>query len=196
MAGREVLQAVIIDQMNYPGILHTVIKFNETSINLILRQHWNGNGAILTIFFCHRMLITVCINGNIVISINLGTVSNMFGSSIKTVQNGTCFTITFVVDRYRIQVIMNLIINIRNEDIVIIMPAILATNNSGPSTDSRCWVRHVFVQISLDIEWVRVAPFKMGTRSHDQVLKHWGWDKLAGISQTTFSNAFSWMKIH
>ena len=28
------------------------------------------------------------------------------------------------------------------------------------------------------------------------VLTHWGRDKMADISQTTFSNAFSWMKIH
>ena len=27
-------------------------------------------------------------------------------------------------------------------------------------------------------------------------LTHWGWDKMAAISQTTFSNAFSWMKMH
>ena len=26
-------------------------------------------------------------------------------------------------------------------------------------------------------------------------LTHWGWDKMADISQTTFSNAFSWMKM-
>ena len=28
-----------------------------------------------------------------------------------------------------------------------------------------------------------------------QVLTHWGRDKMAAISQTTFSNAFSWMKM-
>ena len=27
-------------------------------------------------------------------------------------------------------------------------------------------------------------------------LTHWGRDKMAAISQTTFSNAFSWMKVH
>ena len=26
-------------------------------------------------------------------------------------------------------------------------------------------------------------------------LAHWGWDKIDAISQTTFSNAFSWMKM-
>ena len=29
----------------------------------------------------------------------------------------------------------------------------------------------------------------------DPVLTHWGWDKMATISQTTLPNAFSWMKI-
>ena len=28
------------------------------------------------------------------------------------------------------------------------------------------------------------------------VLTHWGWDKMAVIFQTTFSNAFSWMKMN
>ena len=28
------------------------------------------------------------------------------------------------------------------------------------------------------------------------LLTHWGRDKMAAISQTTFSNAFSWMKMH
>ena len=28
------------------------------------------------------------------------------------------------------------------------------------------------------------------------VLTHWGWDKMAAISQTAFSSAFSWMKIY
>ena len=27
-------------------------------------------------------------------------------------------------------------------------------------------------------------------------LTHWGWDKMIAILQTTFSNAFSWMKMH
>ena len=28
------------------------------------------------------------------------------------------------------------------------------------------------------------------------LLTHWGWDKMDAISQTTFSNAFSWMKMY
>ena len=35
----------------------------------------------------------------------------------------------------------------------------------------------------------------MASLSHNE-LTHWGWDKIAAISQTTFSNAFSWMKMH
>ena len=27
-------------------------------------------------------------------------------------------------------------------------------------------------------------------------LTHWGWDKMAAISQTIFSNAFSWMEMY
>ena len=30
---------------------------------------------------------------------------------------------------------------------------------------------------------------------HHLVLTHWGWDKMATIFQTIFSNAFSWMKM-
>ena len=29
-----------------------------------------------------------------------------------------------------------------------------------------------------------------------ELLKHWGRDKMAAIAQTTFSNAFSWMKMY
>ena len=29
-----------------------------------------------------------------------------------------------------------------------------------------------------------------------RLLTHWGWDKRAAILQTTFSNAFSWMKMY
>ena len=32
------------------------------------------------------------------------------------------------------------------------------------------------------------------TKGHNE-LTHWGWDKMAAFSQTTLSNAFSWMKI-
>ena len=38
-----------------------------------------------------------------------------------------------------------------------------------------------------------------GTRSYgtgEKGLTHWGWDKMDTISQTTFSNAFSWMKMY
>ena len=32
--------------------------------------------------------------------------------------------------------------------------------------------------------------------SHHRALRHWGWDKMAAIMQTTFSNLFSWMKMY
>ena len=34
-----------------------------------------------------------------------------------------------------------------------------------------------------------------GVRTSADMLPHWGWDKMADIFQTTFSNAFSWMKM-
>ena len=34
-----------------------------------------------------------------------------------------------------------------------------------------------------------------GTKSSWALLTHWGWDKMAIISQKTISNAFSWMKM-
>ena len=33
-------------------------------------------------------------------------------------------------------------------------------------------------------------------RASCKCLTHWGWDKMADIPQTTFSNAFSWMKMY
>ena len=46
--------------------------------------------------------------------------------------------------------------------------------------------------------WVtthRNTPTPYAARSLDAVLTHWGRDKMAAVSQTTFSNAFSWMKM-
>ena len=36
--------------------------------------------------------------------------------------------------------------------------------------------------------WWKIFSFNL--------LTHWGWDKMAAIFQTTFSNAFSWMKMY
>ena len=38
-------------------------------------------------------------------------------------------------------------------------------------------------------------PGWIGNEQHPLVLTHWGPDKMAAISQTTFSSAFSWMKM-
>ena len=45
-------------------------------------------------------------------------------------------------------------------------------------------------------ERMRKVRMVMGMRMDDRqyILTHWGQDKMAAISQTTFSNAFSWMK--
>ena len=39
-------------------------------------------------------------------------------------------------------------------------------------------------------QWV--TPYYQATMNE---LTHWGWDKMAAVSQTTLSNAFSWMKM-
>ena len=58
-----------------------------------------------------------------------------------------------------------------------------------------------WVQVSPTISyyWFHLVPYKC----HIVVLRHWVWDKLADISQTAFSNAFSlvkkhqfWLKVH
>ena len=48
------------------------------------------------------------------------------------------------------------------------------------------------LNMSLKITNLRLQPHIPGTNE----LTHWGRDKMAAIFQTTFSNAFSWMKIH
>ena len=57
--------------------------------------------------------------------------------------------------------------------------------------------------LSTDIFWVASLAMDMnftGTLSSNEMqchdLTHWGRDKMAAIFQTTFSNAFSWMKMH
>ena len=57
-----------------------------------------------------------------------------------------------------------------------------------------------------DIEWGIYAYVKKTTTGSDNsllpvrhqaiILTHWGQDKMAAISQTAFSNAFSWMKMY
>ena len=43
---------------------------------------------------------------------------------------------------------------------------------------------------------VAIPPFQYFTTCNKQFLTHWGRDKMATIFQTTFSNAFSWKKMH
>ena len=56
--------------------------------------------------------------------------------------------------------------------------------------------------------WVPVLPTSLNHNAMDDgdnevsnpnlqdILSHWGWDKMAAISLTTFSNAFSWIKMY
>ena len=46
---------------------------------------------------------------------------------------------------------------------------------------------HNFVVLCFAVVIITMSPL---------LLTHWGWDKMAAISQTTFSTAFSWMKIY
>ena len=39
-------------------------------------------------------------------------------------------------------------------------------------------------------------PLWRHSNGHGWYLTHWGWDKMAAISQTTLSNAFSWKKMY
>ena len=40
-----------------------------------------------------------------------------------------------------------------------------------------------------------IGPFFISGSQMPVTLTHWDWDKMAPISQKTFSNAFSWMKM-
>ena len=51
----------------------------------------------------------------------------------------------------------------------------------GCSLHVACWSEKLF-----PIQWFGLLP---------KPLKHWGWYKMAAVSQTTLSSAFSWMKI-
>ena len=42
-------------------------------------------------------------------------------------------------------------------------------------------------------KWTELTFYHL-TQQYCMPLAHWGWDKMCAISQTMFSNAFSWMK--
>ena len=44
--------------------------------------------------------------------------------------------------------------------------------------------------------WIMACYLFGATLLSKTMLTHWGWDKMAAIFQTTFSNGFSWMKMH
>ena len=51
--------------------------------------------------------------------------------------------------------------------------------------------KKIYMKMYLKMLSVKWQPFCLSLN----VLTHWGWDKMAAIFQTTFWNAFSWMKI-
>ena len=60
-----------------------------------------------------------------------------------------------------------------------------------------------FVPEGCNSQWVITGPDsslvsnrQQAISSTNEELTHWGWDKMANISQTTFWNACSWMKIY
>ena len=52
------------------------------------------------------------------------------------------------------------------------------------------WLEHVIYWSRVFMHWTVICTQPM------VALTHWGWDKMATIFQTTFSNAFSWMKMY
>ena len=66
---------------------------------------------------------------------------------------------------------------------------------------NQCWpnINEIFWNSFKDTVYLKTAPklclkFSHLNHSHNE-LTHWGRDKMAAISQTTLSNAFSWMKM-
>ena len=47
-----------------------------------------------------------------------------------------------------------------------------------------------------EVDWYQTTPQNNIAQSCACFLTHWGWDKIAAIFQTTFSNEFSWMKVY
>ena len=74
-----------------------------------------------------------------------------------------------------------------------------------PSTKETPVLKHlIFILICLLMHCISTAKWKTGfssvltmeiRQSHVEPLTHWGRDKMTAVYQTTFSNAFSWMKI-
>ena len=63
--------------------------------------------------------------------------------------------------------------------------AFLRGIHQGPVNSTHKW----------PVTWKCFHLMTSSTEFHNE-LTHWGWDKMAAIFQTTFSNAFSWMKIY
>ena len=85
----------------------------------------------------------------------------------------------------------------------------------GVKTFSKFLISHgFFIKIKCDFVVRIVSPASLNSKSSTDTvmskfrfheftrqtliegLTHWGWDKMDAIFQTTFSNAFSWMKIY
>ena len=63
------------------------------------------------------------------------------------------------------------------------------------STRTRRWPSS-WQTLSLGTPWMG-TPWSAWMGTYRMIsLKHWGWDNIATISQTTFSNSFSWKKMY
>ena len=54
----------------------------------------------------------------------------------------------------------------------------------------------IWVISNLQLDFLFESSYTLPRKHHTVTLTHWGWDKVNIISQTTFSSAFSWMKMY
>ena len=78
----------------------------------------------------------------------------------------------------------------RSFDVSLICIWINGCENSREAGDLRSC--HTHYEVIVMITWIVIII----TWPNFSVLTHWGRDKMAAIFQTTFSNAFSWMKMY
>ena len=74
------------------------------------------------------------------------------------------------------------------ENVVWKMSAILSRPQCVNSVHAKSFLGSIEI-------YLYIISFLDSRHRWHRYLIHWGWDKMAAISQTTFSNAFSWMKM-
>ena len=70
----------------------------------------------------------------------------------------------------------------------------------GASVVSRHMVNDTVIDMAYTLLWLMACHCQKNLHDNSHLLimhlTHWGRDKMAAIFQTTFSNAFSWMKMY